>query len=154
MKKVLEQISSSKLSIFFIHVFAPILVGTLIYLFYRPVSIFVFHWISNFPYLESSIFFIRTKLIFTLPDIIIYSFPTGLWIYSFTSLTFIIWKESHKIFPIIWSAGFLLIALIFEIGQYLSVVPGVFDPIDAFITVIFYFISFYIFNNNKRIIYE
>ncbi len=120
-------------------VFFPIILGSLIYLFYRKPSMLLFEWIDKIGFL-SFLFFIRSKISCYLvpPDWFVYNLPGGLWIYSFTSLIILIGGiESFRenIIPITVP---IFLALLSEIIQYLNQISGTFDIFDIFFYIFFY----------------
>ena len=65
-----------------------------------------------------------------------FSLPDGLWVYSFTSFMFIIWRFKFSRHSIFWISIGPLLALCGEIGQALGVVIGTFDPTDLLLCLI------------------
>jgi hypothetical protein len=73
-----------------------------------------------------SLFQINTVII---PKWMMYNFSDGLWIFSFTSIMFYIWRnETANMY--IWILSPLLIAFCFEFGQKIKLINGTFDAYD------------------------
>lgn len=67
-----------------IHIILPMLLGTLIYLLFRPKSILIFDYLKVL-HLEEFVNIWRSQLkAFKPSDWIIFSLPGGLWLYSYT----------------------------------------------------------------------
>jgi hypothetical protein len=121
------------------HVFLPLAVGSLIYLFRCNDVIAVKIIDQIFLYMKSGYLVDCQKPI---SDAwILYSLPDGLWLYALTSAMLIIWGHYDRK-SIIWIISGLLIALISEVLQYTNSIPGTFDPVD----VIFYMLAFVLSN--------
>lgn len=112
--------------------FLTILLGGFIYVFFRVESLRMFSWFNSIS---------LTKLIMTIrdytlnydlliPDWVKFSLPDGLWLFSFISLILITWKNEINSSNLFWLIGLPIIALLSEIGQSISIVPGTFDWID------------------------
>ncbi len=110
---------------FIIHVFFPLIVGSLIYVYLRCSNVFFVGVLEH----------TCPKVIWA--DWIKYSLPDGLWVYSLTSLMIIIWK-SYTWKSFIWICSGLLIAIISEFCQSIGVFPGTYDSLD----IIFYLLAF------------
>lgn len=115
---------------FAIHVFFPLVTGSLVYLTLRCSNVLFVEILKNiccqYP---------CTKVI--LADWIKYNLPDGLWVYSLTSLMIIIWK-SYTWKSLIWICSGLLIAIISEFCQSIGVLLGTYDSLD----IIFYLLAF------------
>ena len=116
-----------------------VVVGTLIYVCYRPTTIVAFSWVESAG-LTSEVLEIRgaiSALVPNMPDVVIHSLPGGLWAFSFALTMGALWNGA----PARWSVPFLslvpLLALGSEIGQGFDVVPGSYDTVD----LIFYIVA-------------
>jgi glycopeptide antibiotics resistance protein len=69
-----------------------------------------------------------------MPSWVLYSLPDGLWVYSFSAMLYIIWKESIIRNKVIIMP--FLILLTSEMLQYLKIINGTFDISDIFISFI------------------
>jgi hypothetical protein len=107
-----------------LHVFAPLLLGSVIYLLFRdqnlPISLLF----------GSTLSAIRPAFFPRIPESILYSLPDALWVYSLTSIMAFIWQNSQSAFKAFWMSSGLLLAFAFELGQLAGVIPGTFDVLD------------------------
>jgi hypothetical protein len=117
---------------FVIHVFFPLVAGSLVYLTLRCSNVLFVGILENICCKYSC-----TEVILADWDWIKYNLPDGLWVYSLTSLMIIIWK-SYTWKSLIWICSGLLIAIISEFCQFIGVFPGTYDPID----IVFYLLAF------------
>ncbi len=105
--------------------------GGLIYLCWRPQSIVMFHWIAAIG-LTDALQALRGAAIagrLMVPDIVIYSVPGGLWLFSLLWLNNCVLASTPRLALFV---GTLVsgTALAMELGQGLGVVPGTFDWSD------------------------
>ena len=125
-----------------LHVFVPVLFGALIYILFRKESLTVFIWIGNISLLDE-VMFIRSLLSDTkknIPNLILYSLPDGIWVYSATYLLIEIWKNNLKnIYAWFWISIPLICSVVIELLQLFQVVEGSYCLYD----MTFYF-SFFI----------
>jgi hypothetical protein len=116
------------------YVLLPIIIGGLIYIVSRSKSLKMFDWFEKIN-LSNEIGIIRDYFSSVqLPNWIIYNLPDLLWVFSFTSLLFIIWNkriEKENILYLLFPMG---IGVLSEFGQLFSIINGTFDIMD----VIFY----------------
>ena len=134
--------SKLKIQYLCLNTFAPLLIGGSIYVLYRTKSLLMFHYFKDLG-IESLIDFLRLfsknyKLCF--PNWVIYSLPNALWLYSFYSFWFILWKKEEKFFLFLLISTFS-VSLLSEFLQYLYIINGSFSWMDVF----FIFLSLIIF---------
>lgn len=134
------------------NVFMPMIIGVLLYVSFRSTSIKMFGWFENLGITELTnlirAFFHPFKKSF--PTWVYYSLPDALWVYSFSSIYLILWKNQINywlIFP-------LFFGCLVEIAQALKLFEGTYDPIDLFLSSIAFILSIYINqltkNNEKK----
>lgn len=116
-------------------VLLPLFLGILIYLFFRSNNLLV---LDN----------LKIRASVSMPDLILYNLPDGLWLLSFLQAYKIIWKNNIRMI-IIGSSFITLLSIYTEFLQYIGFISGIGDPLD----VALYFISFIFFlfinlNNN------
>ena len=136
--------------LFFFHMFS-ILTGTLIYLFFRNDSLLFFKWFDVFtsnPILKSVREYTLALNSF-LPDWFLFSFPDGLWIFSYVCLVFLIWGNKINKNIILWILIILLLALTHEFGQLFEIFSGTFDYLDILFYVLGISIPVLFFTNIK-----
>ena len=85
-----------------------------------------------------------------IPNWVRFSLPDGLWLFSFISLILITWKNEINSSNLFWLIGLPIIALLSEIGQSISIVPGTFDWIDIAMYLFGFMLPFII--NKKSLI--
>ncbi len=119
----------------FIHIFAPIFLGVMIYGLFRGLYL-IDPTKKYFPILDNS----------HLPNWIIYNLPDGLWFYAFLSTVILIWEQKLAGRFLAWVLLAIIISSLLEIGQAYHLVHGTFDANDLvayLIATIFCFINFY-----------
>lgn len=124
--------------LFFGHLFT-LTFGGIIYIFFRSDSLVMFKWFSVFS-LGTQIDYLRERTLTIkelFPDWFLFSFPDGLWIFSYISLMLLIWGNNIKMQNLFWFFFVPFIATSSEVGQFFNIVPGTFDPVD----LIFYILG-------------
>lgn len=132
--------------------FLTILLGGFIYVFFRVESLRMFSWFNSIS-LYKVIIATRNYTLnydFLIPDWVKFSLPDGLWLFSFISLILITWKNEINSSNLFWLIGLPIIALLSEIGQSISIIPGTFDWIDIAMYLIGFMLPFII--NKKSLI--
>lgn len=105
----------------------PLIVGLVIYICFRRFDILFFEWLG----LKNTPPFLHNK--FILDDLnrwIINYLPDVLWIFSFTSIMFFIWRRESLIKKLFWIITPLIVAFTYEFGQGFQIVRGTFDKFD------------------------
>lgn len=119
-----------------------LLISLLIYIFFRTPDT-VINQIVLLVLNETTYFSIRDSIQSTisLPETVVYSLPEGLWILSLTlsSMPFYISIKSLKIPLIIFPP---IIALGFEIAQFIHIANGRYDTMDILYSFAFWGLSF------------
>ena len=121
-------------SIYLAHIMLPLFLGIIIYAFWRG-----FYLIDP------------ARKIFPLicnvqpPNWVKYNLPDGLWMYSFLSTFFIIWRDHLSKHFIAWILLAIILSFFLEILQAKHIVPGTFDWYD----LLAYVLSAFIFGATK-----
>lgn len=141
----------NKRKVFILFVLVPIIIGTLIYIFFRPDSLLInkltkMVFSENF-FQKASFNFGQENLVLNL---IIYSGTDALWVFSYTFLILIIWDFEIKRQNLFWLIMGLLLGLISEIGQFFHFIVGTFDLFDLIFYVIGFISSIYIVHLLKQ----
>lgn len=92
------------------------------------------------------------KYITIIPNWIIYSLPDGLWVYSFSAMLYLIWRENFKITQKIFFFPFIVLCGM-ELLQLIKIINGTFDIIDIFTSLIMYgllIININFYKNEKQ----
>ena len=63
------------------------------------------------------------------------SLPDALWCYACVSLALICWRDGPRFFRALWLGIALTLALGFEPGQWLQIIPGTFCALDVVFSV-------------------
>lgn len=117
--------------LYFIHIYFPILIGAIIYTFFRADKLFIFLLYEKLFFSEYLAVIRQYTMNWYMPDYIVYTLPDALWVYAFTIFLYTIWLFEK---PSKWRAFFLSIPLMLgvgsEIGQYFFPVLGTFDWVD------------------------
>ena len=129
----------------FIHFIFPISVGTMIYLLFRPVHLNVFHWAETLG-LYNVILNARNLIGFNhyMPEWFIYSFPNGLWAYSFMFFMSFIWGDVKSLGKTYFIVLVVALSVGSELGQLLSIVPGTFCLTDVFFYTFGLFVGYFL----------
>lgn len=111
---------------------SSIFTGGLIYICFRIESLKMFSWFKSIN-ISKVITTIRNYALnyeLLIPDWVKFSLPDGLWLFSFISLILITWKNEINSSNLLWLISLPIIALLSEIGQFISIIPGTFDWTD------------------------
>lgn len=105
-----------------------LLLGGMIYLFFRPSQPYFFHWIRVIG-LGDWISHVRANTLSSgsyIPKWIINSLPNGLWAFAYAILITGIWTGSKSWLKYIWMSSIPILVLGYEFLQYPGVIPGTF----------------------------
>lgn len=105
-----------------------IAVGGTIYLLFRATSLTLFVWSETMGSMDY-VMELRHSIPVRLPEWIVFSLPDGLWLYSYLLIVGVIWDFNLRK---AWPALSVLpaIAIVSEVLQINSIIPGTFDPGD------------------------
>ncbi|WP_073408820.1 hypothetical protein [Flavobacterium johnsoniae] len=109
-----------------------LLCGSLIYILFRTSTLRMFGWFDKLGILTTinDIRTISVNYSNNLPNLILYTLPDGLWMFSYVSLILFLWKNEIKNENLFWLFIIPIISIISELGQVIGLVPGTFDPSD------------------------
>ncbi|MBF4515505.1 hypothetical protein IRZ71_04090 [Flavobacterium sp. ANB] len=127
--------------------------GSLIYILFRTSSLRMFSWFESLNLL-SFIKAIRNRTtIYTndLSDLILFSLPDGLWLFSYISLMLYLWKNEVKYENLLWIFSIPIISIMSELGQIIKIVPGTFDITDLAMYLLGTFLPFLIYQKSITI---
>ena len=111
----------------------PALVGSVIYIFWRPDSLIMFQWVSFFGLsaLVNSIRRVAASVAKLLPCWVIFSLPNALWIFSYTIIVSAFWKTEKKgVERTVWLLSPIILGTGYELMQLVQVIPGTFCLFD------------------------
>lgn len=134
--------TKNKLIVILLNCFFPVFIGGLIYIGYRTSSLLMFKWFEIIG-LEKTVELIRFLTFKNLPDIIIFSLPNALWMYSFIFSILYVWKDSQSNNKYFWISIVIFIGIGSEIGQFFKLIPGIFDYYDFVTILISILLAFY-----------
>lgn len=106
---------------YLLHVALPFGVGSLVYLVGRPLCVFSINKVVSL-----DMHTIPSKF----PLWLRFSFPDGLWLYSFLMWLILLWQKRINVESFVWYCIVILIAFGSEILQYFSLMKGTFDMND------------------------
>jgi len=110
----------------------------------------MFKWVSAFS-LDTPIEYLREATLTVnqhLPDWFLFSLPDGLWVFSYTSLTLLIWGGNINKRNIFWVFLIPFIAISYEMGQLFNIIPGTFDALDLIFYIMGAISPLIFFTNN------
>lgn len=123
--------------VFFMHSILPLILGGLIYYYFRSNRIILNLFLNKMTILKNS-----HKA--TLPECLVYNLPDGLWAYSLMSSILLIFDQRLEEKSKYWIIIAFLFPILSEFLQLLKVQQGTFDVIDIIYYLIFSTISFLI----------
>ncbi len=112
------------------YTFIPLLLGTMIYIFFRPSNLVVNSWLQNVhikPLLSKNHFLKQLS----------YSLPFSLWAIAFINTILVIWDNRINRTSIYWIIFSLIISPLTELLQFSRYVPGTFDIYDLLFLLLF-----------------
>jgi len=123
-----------------------LLVGSIFYLAFRPLSLTMFHWTDAMGLTSGVLFFRKTfsPLFGTLPSWAIYSAPFALYVLSYMLLIQATWLPKTSRGQSLWFWWIPLVSFVAELGQLIEVTPGTFDWIDLSVLTIVVLLGFVI----------
>lgn len=129
----------------FINIIIPLIIGVVIYAFYRNENLLVFTWVEYViglkPSLNFSLDLTQSLMNLHIPNWIIFSLPDGIWIYVLTSTIFVVWAQKIHLF---WLSVPIFLGIGLEIFQLYNLVPGTFDSIDLIFLLSGYAIALFL----------
>jgi hypothetical protein len=111
---------------------ACLLIGSMIYVLFRPTSLLMFHWADSLG-LTVLIHALRSYSHSTakfLPNWFVYSLPFALWVSSYLFCIRAIWWRSSCRSRYLWFWCVPIISVTSELCQHLRILPGTFDFLD------------------------
>jgi hypothetical protein len=128
-----------------IHVICPLIIGGLIYISFRSLSLRLFTWFEmiGLNNITSSIRSVLYPLKNHLPSWTYFSLPDGLWVYSFSSALILLWHDQFKKGKY-WLLIPLMFGVLIELAQKIKLFPGTFDIIDFTFSILALSLSFII----------
>jgi hypothetical protein len=112
-------------------------IGGMIYILWRPQSLLMFSWFE-FLGLAPFIHLFRAQAApcaGLLPNWVCYSLPEALWLFSGLISLDLLWAGQRGFSPLLWLVALSAIAIGSEVGQWVGLLPGSFDPLDLAILV-------------------
>ena len=109
----------------------PLVLGGIIYLSYRE-DVFVIsrlgHFFINTGFLNEFKHLLVQKI--NIPSVLVYSLPSGLWVFSTTLLSSRVRLKGKSCFIVLMSTP-LLYSLLLEVSQFYNITDGTFDAMDV-----------------------
>ena len=140
-----------RLRIFVLRVVFPLIIGVIIYLLFRPLTLKgydvfnlqIIGWIKE---IQENYINLRDII----PIWIIYTLPDGLWIFSFTSAMLLLVENKKQ--QVVFSIIPIAMAVFHELSQLMIHNYGTFDLLDLITYFVFYFFSIFSFYSPKNFI--
>jgi hypothetical protein len=120
-----------------LHVAVPVILGAAIYVLFRSPRLRVFQWLDAMG-LGTTVPAARVwarPLADRLPEWLLFSAPDGLWVYGLTACLALVWRGEPGRARWAWLCVGLALGAGGELGQWMGLVPGVFDPADLLLCV-------------------
>lgn len=122
-----------------LHVLAPVFAGGLIYICWRDPTLLMFKWFGAVG-LTTLVNELRAAWgpgESSLPRWVVYSLPDGLWVYAVTAFMAHVWSGSRSSpLALVWISLGVVIGAGMELGQLAGIVPGSFDRVDFFFSIL------------------
>jgi hypothetical protein len=112
-----------------------LVIGFVLYVFFRGKELLFYKFINKLGF--KNIVFQDWNIDTTIPDIIKYNVPDGLWLLSGIFIIRWIWLRQN-IISSIYVSVFFLCALVFETLQYYGVINGTYDRVDIIVLAVAY----------------
>jgi len=129
----------------------PILIGGLIYVFFRSNTLIMFSWFNDLRIspiiLDIRQYTMPFKNYF--PDWFLYSLPDGLWIFSYTSLILLLSNNIIKFKNIFWILIIFIYVISIEFLQLFGLYNGTFDIFDILFYISGVSMPFIFYANQK-----
>ncbi|PWB25196.1 hypothetical protein DCO46_09670 [Flavobacterium sp. HTF] len=127
--------------------------GSLIYILFRSSNLKMFIWFEKLNLLNTIIKLRRFTIYYadSLPNIILYSLPDGLWLFSYVSLVLFLWRNEIKHENLFWIFSIPIISITSELGQIIKLVPGTFDLSDLVMYLLGTLLPFLIYQKSITI---
>ena len=119
-------------------------IGGMIYLLWRSDDMLMFKCadavgLSGLIYSARGMFGSYSEWV---PNIILFSLPDAVWVYSGTAFFSRLWESGPRLPHLFWSLIFVVLAVGGELGQIINIVPGTFDWIDLWMCVLAFAASY------------
>jgi len=134
------------------HVLLPLFIGGMIYILWRPTTLKLFSW-SELAGLSKLIYKLRrnfNSLKISIPEVVIFSLPNGLWVYSYTAFMGFLWLD---VIPCklkwLWIFAAIILSIITEIAQLFNYLQGTFDIFDFILALVCFFASVFVLERDS-----
>ncbi|MBR5068436.1 MAG: hypothetical protein IKX25_03475 [Bacteroidales bacterium] len=109
---------------------ASLVVGAVLYLLFRTKSLLGFELLSRIGAEPWADWMRSHTSAISLPDIIIYALPGGLWALGYILIIDHIYGDRSRLTRIVWAAVIPVLGFGSELLQVIGLLPGTFDPWD------------------------
>lgn len=133
-------------------VVGPLILGGILYLLFRPMTIIPFSLTGQHKFQESIEVLRNSSLVIPMriPPWVIYNLPDGLWSFAFTTAMLQHWKNKIDSVSIFWIVLTPVVGISIECFQKLNLIKGTFDIADIISVLIGFFLSISIFIRNPK----
>ncbi len=104
--------------------------GGIIYLGWRSGNLVMFQLLEQCGMIDILIPIRELGNTYSLFDWMLYSMPDGLWLFSYMFIIDAIWNNHKNILRLLFLWSLPIIAIMSELLQYVSIIPGTFDIVD------------------------
>lgn len=131
------------------HIFT-LLCGSLMYILFRTSNLKMFVWFEKLNFLNviSKLRSFTTNSTAQIPNVILYSLPDGLWLFSYISLVLYVWKNKINQENLFWIFIIPIISISSELGQIIKIIPGTFDFVDLIMYLLGTILPFIIYRKS------
>lgn len=133
----------NKPSFFLLHIFLPLLLGSLAYFLLRAEAILLLDWLYIQPVYTGN--GQETNFLY---QILAYNLADALWLYAFLATLSLIWAEDPT--RRYWQIGIYILAIISEIAQYYQIINGTGDWADVMAYSLAFFIFYFIIQKQQQ----
>ena len=133
---------------------ACLILGSAVYILFRPMTLLMFHWADALS-LTHSVQLMRASvsgLEYLFPAWFVFSLPFALWVLSYLLLIEAVWMHSQSRVRIAWFWSIPFIVICAEFAQIKQIIPGNFDWKDMAAIIFAIILGFFItsIHNLKR----
>ncbi len=104
----------------------PLIVGGIIYIIWRVDSLLMFAWIESFGLTDILKVLRDNYKHYHIPKWALYNLPNGTWTYTFTFIMTYVWVKELSMKRYFYISMPFLLGSVFELGQLIKIIPGVF----------------------------
>lgn len=128
---------------YIVHVYAPIVIGALIYTLFREDVLLIFRIYEQLFFSEWLIHIRESTMHWDVSSYVRYTLPDALWVYAFASFLCVKWVGEPTS---TWRTAFIVLPFLLgpgsEVAQFIFPTLGTFDVIDLYSMVLAYIAAY------------